>query len=330
MSKKVVVATLCVSIVMMTGCNTYRGNSTATEEASEVASDEAFDKEKDAASGVSTQAADPAMSELSNAASSEVPAQAASNDASLNDKAAGNSSASSSTSLGKAAGNSSAALGSSSPAAKKKGAGKNSETSMIPVVEEGITEIGDRGVEVKFTWEPVEGADKYDVYVEGKQRDSLAYKYIEDVITSDPNYSYSDELNYDIRIKVRVHNDSSKSNVQSEWSEYATGSTNEDSLETPVVKDGILRNGANGKEVYFSWEAVRGADLYEVVVEHKKSGDSNYEYKESTYSKVPSYSYTGRDGYDVRITVKAQKNAWINGKKKVFSSQVSDYAKGKT
>ena len=66
------------------------------------------------------------------------------------------------------------------------------------------------------------------------------------------------------------------------------------------------------------------------MVEHKKSDKSEYEIKEVTYTNAPNYTYSAQGDYDVRITVKAQTNAWINGKKKVFSSQASSYAKGKT
>ena len=82
--------------------------------------------------------------------------------------------------------------------------------------------------------------------------------------------------------------------------------------------------------MYFVWEPVDGAEHYEVVVEHKKKAESEYDLKEVTYTNAPNYTYTGQGEYDVRITVKAQTNAWINGKKKMFNSAVSAYAKGKT
>ena len=211
---------------------------------------------------------------------------------------------------------------------KAKKASKNGI--LTPEIEDGITKIGDRGVEVTFEWEPDDDVDRYEVSVEGKARDSESYSYIENLYTDKPSYSYQDKLNYDIRIKVRAYKGDVKKEVCSEWSEFAFGNTYEDSLEAPKVKDGVARKGANGTEVYFAWEAVEGAEHYEVVVEHKRSDESEYDIKEVTYTNAPNYTYSANGNYDVRITVKAQTNAWINGKKKVFNSKVSSYAKGKT
>lgn len=201
---------------------------------------------------------------------------------------------------------------------------------MIPEIEDGVTKIGDRGVEVTFEWEPDENIDRYEISVEGKPHESTAYSHIEDVYSDEPTYTYKDKINYDIRIKVRAYKGDAKKAICGDWSEFALGNTCEDALTAPKVKDGVTRKGATGTEVYFAWEPVDGAEHYEVVVEHKKSAESEYDIKEVTYTNAPNYTYTAQGDYDVRITVKAQTNAWINGKKKTFNSQVSSYAKGKT
>ena len=201
---------------------------------------------------------------------------------------------------------------------------------IIPEIEDGVTKIGDRGVEVTFEWEPDENIDRYEISVEGKPHESTAYSHIEDVYSDEPTYTYKDKINYDIRIKVRAYKGDAKKAICGDWSEFALGNTCEDALTAPKVKDGVTRKGATGTEVYFAWEPVDGAEHYEVVVEHKKSAESEYDIKEVTYTNAPNYTYTAQGDYDVRITVKAQTNAWINGKKKTFNSQVSSYAKGKT
>ena len=201
---------------------------------------------------------------------------------------------------------------------------------IIPEIEDGVTKIGDRGVEVTFEWEPDENIDRYEISVEGKPHESTSYSHIEDVYSDEPTYTYKDKINYDIRIKVRAYKGDAKKAICGDWSEFALGNTCEDALTAPKVKDGVTRKGATGTEVYFAWEPVDGAEHYEVVVEHKKSAESEYDIKEVTYTNAPNYTYTAQGDYDVRITVKAQTNAWINGKKKTFNSQVSSYAKGKT
>ena len=201
---------------------------------------------------------------------------------------------------------------------------------IIPEIEDGVTKIGDRGVEVTFEWEPDENIDRYEISVEGKPHESTAYSHIEDVYSDEPTYTYKDKINYDIRIKVRAYKGDAKKAICGDFSEFAYGNTCEDALTAPKVKDGVTRKGATGTEVYFAWEPVDGAEHYEVVVEHKKSAESEYDIKEVTYTNAPNYTYTAQGDYDVRIMVKAQTNAWINGKKKTFNSQVSSYAKGKT
>ena len=172
--------------------------------------------------------------------------------------------------------------------------------------------------------------DRYEISVDGKPHGDTSYSHIEDVYSDTPTYTYKDKINYDIRIKVRAHKGDAKKAVSGDFSEYAYGNTCEDALTAPKVKDGVTGKGANGTEVYFVWEPVDGAEHYEVVVEHKKKAESEYDLKEVTYTNAPTYTYTGQGEYDVRITVKAQTNAWINGKKKMFNSAVSAYAKGKT
>ena len=334
MSKKtVIVAALCMAAGMVTGCTSYSEDSSAgTEGTSDAAVEASSEKSVDSAAyGITIDAADEASTVASMAAStgksggagttaSTEASSASSSDSASDKKSADDKSADKKNVKDKK---------DSDGKSKTKKASKNGIPE-VPEVKDGVTKITDRGVEAYFEWAPAEGGDRYEIICEGKPRGSSNYTKLEEMYTNMPNYSYGAGLNYDVRIKVRAYNGNVQDGLCSEWSEYVEGNTYEDSLATPVVKDGVKRENAGGTEVYFAWEAVKEADHYEVVVEHKKSDKSEYEIKEVTYTNAPNYTYSAQGDYDVRITVKSQTNAWINGKKKVFSSQASSYAKGKT
>lgn len=333
MSKKIeFVAALCMTIGLMSGCTSYsEGSSDAiegfsdgvSEESSEISSKEALDSASLSASEASSKlSSDELTSKISDM----------SKNVNKDSESASSSSASASASIGssqsKTASDSASSAKSTDDKQKAKKLSKNGI--VIPEIEDGVTKIGDRGVEVTFEWEPDKNVDRYEISVDGKPHGDTSYSHIEDVYSDTPTYTYKDKINYDIRIKVREHKGDAKKAISGDFSEYAYGNTCEDALTAPKVKDGVTGKGANGTEVYFVWEPVDGAEHYEVVVEHKKKAESEYDLKEVTYTNAPNYTYTGQGEYDVRITVKAQTNAWINGKKKMFNSAVSAYAKGKT
>ncbi|WP_026655813.1 hypothetical protein [Butyrivibrio sp. AE3003] len=343
MSKKIeFVAALCMTIGLMSGCTSYsEGSSAAIEgfsDGASIGSSEASSKESSDEPVEAATAASEASSKLS---SDDVTSKIS--DVSKDVKKGSESSAAAgSASTGSAVSKSASDSASKGKSADdKKADGKNSDEKpkekkkskngiIIPEIEDGVTKIGDRGVEVTFKWEPDENVDRYEISVEGKPHESTSYSHIEDVYSDEPSYTYKDKINYDIRIKVRAYKGDAKKAICGDFSEFAYGNTCEDALTAPKVKDGVTRKGATGTEVYFAWEPVDGAEHYEVVVEHKKKAESEYDLKEVTYTNAPNYTYTGQGEYDVRITVKAQTNAWINGKKKMFNSAVSAYAKGKT
>lgn len=345
MSKKIeFVAALCMTIGLMSGCTSYSEGSSAaieglsdgvSEESSEISSKAASDSAALSASEASSKlSSDEVISKISDVSkdvkegseSSTSAGSAAS--ASTGSSIGLSQSASTGASQSKTASDSASSAKSTDDKPKAKKLSKNGI--VIPEIEEGVTKIGDRGVEVTFEWEPDKNVDRYEISVDGKPHGDTSYSHIEDVYSDTPTYTYKDKINYDIRIKVRAHKGDAKKAVSGDFSEYAYGNTCEDALTAPKVKDGVTGKGANGTEVYFVWEPVDGAEHYEVVVEHKKKAESEYDLKEVTYTNAPNYTYTGQGEYDVRITVKAQTNAWINGKKKMFNSAVSAYAKGKT
>ena len=329
MSKKIeFVAALCMTIGLMSGCTSYsEGSSAAIEGFSDGVSEESSEISSKEASDSASLSASEASSKLS---SDEVTSKIGDMSKNVNkdSESASSSSASTESSQSKTASDSASSAKSTDDKPKAKKLSKNGI--VIPEIEDGVTKIGDRGVEVTFEWEPDKNVDRYEISVDGKPHGDTSYSHIEDVYSDTPTYTYKDKINYDIRIKVRAHRGDAKKAVSGDFSEYAYGNTCEDALTAPKVKDGVTEKGANGTEVYFVWEPVDGAEHYEVVVEHKKKAESEYDLKEVTYTNAPNYTYTGQGEYDVRITVKAQTNAWINGKKKMFNSAVSAYAKGKT
>lgn len=329
MSKKIeFVVALCMTIGLMSGCTSYsEGSSAAIEGLSDGVSEESSEISSKEASDSASLSASEASSKLS---SDEVTSKIGDMSKNVNkdSESASSSSASTESSQSKTASDSASSAKSTDDKPKAKKLSKNGI--VIPEIEEGVTKIGDRGVEVTFEWEPDKNVDRYEISVDGKPHGDTSYSHIEDVYSDTPTYTYKDKINYDIRIKVRAHKGDAKKAVSGDFSEYAYGNTCEDALTAPKVKDGVTGKGANGTEVYFVWEPVDGAEHYEVVVEHKKKAESEYDLKEVTYTNAPNYTYTGQGEYDVRITVKAQTNAWINGKKKMFNSAVSAYAKGKT
>ena len=329
MSKKIeFVAALCMTIGLMSGCTSYsEGSSAAIEGFSDGVSEESSEISSKEASDSASLSASEASSKLS---SDEVTSKIGDMSKNVNkdSESASSSIASTESSQSKTASDSASSAKSTDDKPKAKKLSKNGI--VIPEIEEGVTKIGDRGVEVTFEWEPDKNVDRYEISVDGKPHGDTSYSHIEDVYSDEPSYTYKDKINYDIRIKVRAYKGDAKKAICGDFSEFAYGNTCEDALTAPKVKDGVTRKGATGTEVYFAWEPVDGAEHYEVVVEHKKKAESEYDLKEVTYTNAPNYTYTGQGEYDVRITVKAQTNAWINGKKKMFNSAVSAYAKGKT
>ena len=106
----------------------------------------------------------------------------------------------------------------------------------------------------------------------------------------------------------------------------AVENTANESLASPVVKDGITIPGEESIQVLFEWNRIDGADGYEVCVENKFCEENNY--REPEYCEVTDCSFTAgaQDDFDFRIKVRSYNGS---GDKKVFS-EWSEYATGKT
>ena len=255
MSKKsVIVAALCMAAGVVTGCTSYSEDSSAgTEGTSDAAVEASSEKSvNSAAYGITIDAADEASTVASTAAStgksggagttaSTEASSASSSDSASDKKSADDKSADKKNVKDKK---------DSDGKSKTKKASKNGIPE-VPEVKDGVTKITDRGVEAYFEWAPAEGGDRYEIICEGKPRGSSNYTKLEEMYTNMPNYSYGAGLNYDVRIKVRAYNGNVQDGLCSEWSEYVEGNTYEDSLATPVVKDGVKRGNAGGTRGLF-------------------------------------------------------------------------------
>lgn len=102
---------------------------------------------------------------------------------------------------------------------------KAEETLEAPVVNEPDRTDGPEAITLDFTWEPIEGADGYEV----EERS----KYIGDDVYQDPIIIEQGETfwttggqdEFDFKVKVRAYKGEGKDRIYSEWSNEATGTT---------------------------------------------------------------------------------------------------------
>ena len=96
----------------------------------------------------------------------------------------------------------------------------------VPQLTDGVMQPGEEAIEVQFTWEPVEGADGYEVEVANKFYEETEYR--DDVETSEvtaPSYVCGAQDYFDFRIKVRAFKGAGADRVYGDWSSFAEGST---------------------------------------------------------------------------------------------------------
>lgn len=101
------------------------------------------------------------------------------------------------------------------------------DTLGVPTVKDGVLRLGEDSAEVYFEWEPVEGADGYEVSAENKYYSEKEYREPETFEIADNSYVASAQDYFDFRIKVRAFKGSGADRVYGEWSSFATGSAYE-------------------------------------------------------------------------------------------------------
>ena len=97
----------------------------------------------------------------------------------------------------------------------------------VPAVKDGILRPGEDCAEVVFDWDPVEGADGYEVSEENKYYSEKEYREPETVEISDNSYVTGAQDYFDFRIRVRAFKGNGAERVYGEWSSFATGSAYE-------------------------------------------------------------------------------------------------------
>ncbi len=106
----------------------------------------------------------------------------------------------------------------------------------IPQVKDGVIQPGEEAVEVVFNWDPVEGADGYEVEVANKFYEETDYRDdVETAETKEPSYTCGAQDYFDFRIKVRAFKGEGADRVYGDWSSFAEGSTY---TEADIAADG--------------------------------------------------------------------------------------------
>ena len=95
-----------------------------------------------------------------------------------------------------------------------------------PVVKDGVMRPGEDSIEVYFEWDPVEGADGYEVSSRNKFYEEESFREPEETVeVTDTSFVTGAQDYFDFLIKVRAFKGSGDSRVYSEWSEEAAGFT---------------------------------------------------------------------------------------------------------
>ena len=105
-----------------------------------------------------------------------------------------------------------------------------------PIVKGGVTNEGSDAINVEFEWNPVEGADGYEVDIQSKPEDDKEYKPYEAgsgdlekdgdyYITKDNKFVASAQDDFDFQIKVRAFTGEGDDKTYSDWSKISYGQT---------------------------------------------------------------------------------------------------------
>ena len=99
-------------------------------------------------------------------------------------------------------------------------------TLATPQVKDGVMRPGEDSIEVYFEWDPVEGADGYEVSSRNKFYEEESFREPEETVeVTDTSFVTGAQDYFDFLIKVRAYKGSGDSRVYSEWSEEAAGFT---------------------------------------------------------------------------------------------------------
>ena len=142
-----------------------------------------------------------------------------------------------------------------------------------PVLKDGVTVEGMESVDVYFEWEPVPGADGYEVCSESKFYEESEYRDPVTTEVTDPSFYTGAQDLFDFRIKVRAFKSDGAEKKYSEFSDYAYGSSytpdeiagDGSTLDTDHSYDDIIREISNGLNNGFTDEQKKELDISESI-----------------------------------------------------------------
>ncbi|SFC47716.1 hypothetical protein [Butyrivibrio sp. YAB3001] len=168
-----------------------------------------------------------------------------------------------------------------------------------PTVNAGGTEPGEDQISVRFEWKPVEGADGYEVIEENKFYKEDTYREPEEeqkVDTSQTTYVTGAQDYFDFRIKVRAYRCEGDNREFSEWSEYAYGSTYDESDVAPI-DDGAAADSLEKEADELFAKAIAGEIIVNATYEDGK--DFSYYITDLPNDPEDFYSYTVGERVDL-------------------------------
>ncbi len=106
-------------------------------------------------------------------------------------------------------------------------------------------------------------------------------------------------------------------NGQASPEETHSEQTGDSTLAVPQVKDGVLQDGPEGKDSYFEWDVVEGADGYEISLLSKYYAEESFTEPEEIYETTDNfYVFGAQDYFDFIVKVRAYKG---EGADRVYS-----------
>lgn len=237
MFKKIgIAAALCLTMGMTVGCTSLSNvdeEANIAESIEKIAEDVAGEASSEAATEVSSEDTDDESAkeaseadEKSSEAATSASSKASVKDAASKDTSNVSSSKDTAKTDSKDTGKTSAATTTQDKTATQ------SVNLGTPKVKDGEPRHTEEAIEIVFTWDPVEGADGYEVDCQSKFKDSNEYKpykkwdqtttYFD---TKEPSYVASTQDLFDFMVKVRAYKDVEGVRSYGDWSNAATGNS---------------------------------------------------------------------------------------------------------
>ena len=204
-----------------------------------------------------------------------------------------------------------------------------------PKVKEGVRHMGENAVNVQFDWDPVEGAEGYEVCAEDKFYKDSGYKpyklygqTTDYYYTTEPKYIAQTQDLFDFRVQVRAYKGEGDNRRYSMWSDFAYGNSYGNRMAAPKVVAGTSHQVDDHHEVDFTWQPVDGAKEYRVTVWSKTPEESEYQYSNCVKTTDTHFACQAQDDFDYKVGVEALGEEVIDGAVYPTTGDMSEYAYG--